>query len=177
MDLSGVLILISAAFFILLLWIVVGVRHLVTLKKEIRDKWEMVDEKLRKRQDIVPLLIETVRDYTDQQEGLIEDLIVARRLAAKEYNPGEQKIEYEYDLTTYINKMIDLEKNYDDLSKDTIFLGLKKQIDDLENSIEQSSREYNEFVRKYNSSRNFALLRPLAAVFNYKVEDIFEVEE
>lgn len=183
MDIINILIVASAAILILLLWLVVGFRHLKHLKLAVKDQWEFVDEDLRKRQSLVPNLIETVRIYDQTREELIEKVIAIRYKAAKEYNPGARKIEYEHDLSTAINELIDLGSGSGgsaggntNLSSDTNFLELKKEIDDLEKNIEERTGKYNAMVRYYNTHRRILFLQPLAGLFRFGVEDIFEVE-
>lgn len=175
MELVNILIIVSAAVLILLLWIVVGVRHLRRLRKEIRGQWEILDEGLRKRHDLIPNLIETVRMYDKEQENLIERIIKERTEAEKEYYSGVNKIEYEYDLTSSINQLFELGEGKE-LGRDTNFLELRKEIRDIEKNVEEKTKKYNEMVRYYNKQRGFVLLKPIAFVFGFKVENIFEFE-
>ncbi|MBD3360415.1 hypothetical protein GF366_01280 [Candidatus Peregrinibacteria bacterium] len=176
MELINILILVSAVLLILLLWIIVGVRHFKRLKKEIIRQWEILNESLRKRQDLLPNLIETVREYDQRQEELLEEMIKERTRAAKEYRPGAEKMEFEHDLSRTINEVLNLGKKIKPLGTDTNFLELRKEIEDVEQSIEQKSKRYNKMVRGYNNQRKNILLRPLAAIFGFKVINIFEVE-
>ena len=176
MELINILIIGSAVVLILALWVIVGVRHLLGLRLRIREEWEVVDESLRKRHDMLPNLIETVRGYASNQESLLQDMIDKRTRAAKSYRASGGKIEYEYDLSKAIDRVLGLGKSFQELSKDTNFLGLRKEIDDLEGHIEEKSKNYNGMVRYYNKHRSWILLRPLAAIWGLKAENIFEVE-
>lgn len=176
MELINILIIGSAVVLILILWVIVGVRHLRGLRKRIREEWEVVDESLRKRHDMLPNLIETVREYSGDQESLLQEMIDKRARAAKSYGASGKKIEYEYDMSKVIDKVIGLGKSVQELSKDTNFLELRKRIDDLEITIEQKSKNYNKMVRYYNRHRKNIFLIPLAAIWGLKVENIFEVE-
>lgn len=176
MGLTNILILVSAVVLLLALWIIVGVRHLKYLKSEIREQWELLDEGLRKRHDLLPNLIETVKIYDQKSEDLFEKVILDRRNAAMENSRGAQKIVVEHDLSADINAAIDLDKTNVDLAKDTNFLELKTEINDLENNIVQKTEKYNQMVRYYNYHRKMFLLRPVAAIFRFGVMNIFEVE-
>lgn len=176
MDLINILIIVSTVVLLLVLWIVVGVRHLQHLKIEIKDQWELLDESLRKRQDLLPNLIETARIYFQDREELIEKLVVDRHNAALEYFPGAKKIELEHELSMSINKIMDLAKQNAEFAKDTNFLELKTEIEDLENNIELKSRKYNEMVRYFNNHRDMFMLKPIAAIFGFGMMNIFEVE-
>jgi LemA protein len=176
MELINILIIGSAVVLILILWVIVGVRHLKHLKVKIRDEWEVVDEGLRKRHDMLPNLIETVRVYSADQESLLQEMIDKRRKAALEYGANGKKIEYEHDLSKTIDKVIALGKSVQELLKDTNYLELRKEIDDLEINIEEKSKNYNSMVRSYNRHRKSIFLIPLAAIWGLKMENIFEVE-
>ncbi|MBI5754243.1 LemA family protein [Candidatus Peregrinibacteria bacterium] len=169
-------IIVGAVVFLAVLWSVVAVRHLKSLKKQVYEQWELIDEQLRKRQSVLPNLIETVRIFAKDKEELLEKMIVARMKAAKEYSRGVEKIEYEHDLSMVINEVVALEKENADLAKDTNFLELKTEIGELGNDLEEEVKRYNEMVRYYNGHRNMAVLRPIASVYKFGILNIFEVE-
>ncbi len=175
-ELINILIIGSAVILLLVLWVIVGVRHLRGLRRGIREEWEILDEGLRKRHDMLPNLIETVRRFATDQEGLLQKMIDERVKAAREYGTGGRKIEYEHYLSKTIDKVFDLRKGSAELSRDTNFLELRKEINDLEQNIEEKSKKYNRMIRYHNRHRSWILLRPLAAVFGFGVENIFEVE-
>lgn len=176
MEIVNILIVVSAVIIILILWAIVGLRHLKHLRREIHDQWEILDESLRKRHNLLPNLIETIRKFSPGQENLLQQMIQERIKAVKEYYPGAAKIEYEHDLSQTINKIIDLGRSNQELSKDTNFLELRKEIDDLEKNIVEKTNKYNEMTRYYNRHRKILLLKPISAVFGFKMENIFEVE-
>lgn len=176
MELLDFLVVGGAVAFLLLLWIIVGVRHLNHLRDVINEQWGSVLEGLAKRADMLPNLIETVRKFVEGQEVLIERMIQQRVTASREYLPGAKKLEYEHDLTTTINEMFALGRKNQELGRDTNFLELKKEMDDLEQNIEQKTKKYNGMVREYNSHRKSVYLKPIAAFMRYKVENIFDVE-
>lgn len=176
MNNINILILASTIVFLLALWIVAGVRHLKYLKKEIVEQWELLDEQLRKRQSLLPNLIETVRIYVKNQEVLLETMISDRISAAKEYFAGAKKIELEHELSSVIKQVLDLGKVNAELGKDTNFLELRKEIYDIGKDLELKAEKYNGMVRYYNNHRNMMILRPLAGVLKFEAINIFEVE-
>ncbi len=176
MNTINILILISTVLFLLFLWAIVGVRHLKYLKNGVKEQWELIDERLRKRHNLIPNLIETVRVYIQDQEVLFEKLIIDRMNAAKEYSPDLKKIEHEHELTATIKQVVNLGGGVEGLAKDTNFLELTKEIEDIGKDVELKVGKYNEMVRYYNRHRNMILLMPVAAVFKFGVMNIFEVE-
>lgn len=169
-------IIVGAIVFLCALWAVVAVRHLKGLKMQVDDEWELIDEELRKRQSLLPNLIETVRMFVKDKEELLEKMIADRMRAAKEYSRDVMKIEYEHELSIVINEVIALGRENPALKKDTNFLELRTEIDEIESDLEEKVKHYNEMVRYYNSHRNMAILRPIASVWKFGVMNIFEVE-
>ncbi len=183
MNTINILILISTVLFLLVLWAIVGVRHLKYLKNGVKEQWELIDERLRKRHDLIPNLIETVRVYIQDQEVLLEKLIIDRTNAAREYSPNLKKIENEHELILMVKQVVDLgvgcaglPTGQAGLAKDTNFLELIKEIEDIGKDVELKVGKYNEMVRYYNRHRNMILLMPVAVVFKFGVMNIFEVE-
>lgn len=176
MELVNILILISAVVVLLLLWLIIGIRHLKHLRGEITQQWELVDEGLRKRQDLIPNLLETVLVFVPTEEKLLDQVIQERQRAAREYMPGIRKIEFEHDLSSSIGKIFDMRKSSRDLATDTNFLELRKEISDLSENVHEKTKKYNEMVRYYNKHRKSFLLNPIARVFKYGNLDIFEIE-
>jgi len=158
------------------MWLIIGKKHLQHMQKTTNDEWEMVSERLKKRQSLVPNLVETVRMFHQGQDEMLETLIAMRIRAAKEYLPGAKKIECEYDLSKSINRVVDLGRSVKELSQDTNFLELRTEINDLEKEIEERSNTYNKLVRKYNRVRKKWWLNVISSMFGFKVYNIFEVE-
>ena len=177
------IVIIVAFLFLIFLWIAVAVRHLKLLKKNLDISWEFVDEKIRKRHDSLPILIETVRSKfgsranDPQLSGLIEKLTKARDEARRIYFASGEKTEKEYDLSKLICEIIKSGKENEIVSKDTYFLELKKGFGDLSSDIENRSKDYNEVVRKFNKHKKIFLLMPLALVLRLKQALIFEFEK
>ncbi len=175
METVNILMLVSAIVLILLLWAIVGVRHLKYLRKAIGGQWEVVDTGLQRRHNLLPNLIETVRNYRDDSAELMDRMIRERIKAAKMASPGAEKIEVEHDLSKTIDEVIALSDG-GELARDTNFLELRKEIDDLEENIEKKVKKYNEMIRAYNKQRKGILLRLLSSIFRFKEKNIFEVE-
>lgn len=177
MDLTSILVIVSSVVFILLLWGIAGVRHFSHLRKSIFAQWKVVNSGLKKRQDMIPLLIEILKSYKKDQNVLIETLIGQRMKAAREYKLGAAKIEYEHDLSRSINRVFFLAMIVQDLLKDTAFLEIRSDINRLEDKIDEDSNEYNRLVMTYNSNLNIFFLRPISAIFRFGMMDIFEFEK
>ncbi len=176
MDLVNIAIIIGTLVFILMLWIAVGVRHLKHLLREIDEQWEFVDERVRKRHNLIPNLVEALKkyDFCDPQE--MDYIVKERSLATREYFPTAKKMEYEHDLSSRLNKLMDLPKDHKELLQDMHFLELRTEIDDVEQDIDGRAKKFNEMVRFYNAHRSSVVLNPLSKVFGFKPVNIFEIE-
>lgn len=169
----NLMIVIGVVLFILLFWILVGIRHFKYLRKEIGLLWEKVDFHLRKRHNLIPNLVETLRLHVSDQEQLIDKLIESRALAVKEYSCNAKKIEYEHDLSSDIAKLFGLMANL----KDANLLELKREISHEEKKAEGGTEQYNELVRKHNRHREMWFFRWLVSLFQFGRMDIFEMEK
>jgi len=176
MGIINILIISSAIIIFIILWMFSVKFYLDNLKKRTQEYWQLIEIALAKRYDLMPNLIETVRKYTDKQGAMLERLINVRHKAIEYKDLNATKIELEYDLTRVINKIIDLGRTFKDLSLDTNFLELRKEIDDLEKNLEEKSSQYNEMVRSYNRARKSVFTRLWAKIFKHYPLNIFEIE-
>jgi LemA protein len=170
------LIILSAVAIVLALWLVIGMRHLRRLRSEVDDQWELIDEDLRKRHDLLPNLVETLRVFDREKEELIAAVVEVRARAARLDERDGHKVAIEHELSGLINKMVDLRKDNRDLAQDTNFLELKKEIADIEENMEERSGHYNEMVRKMNKVVSMWWMKPLVKGLKMKKMKIFEVE-
>ncbi|MCK9186822.1 LemA family protein [Candidatus Gracilibacteria bacterium] len=175
MDLVNIFIIVGAVIFVLVLWGIVGFRHLKHLKLDSENQWEVLDEKIRKRQDLVPLLVESFRRHVSGQEQLVEQLIAQRAIASKESMPTANKIAYEHDISDTLEKLFEIAKVNPDILKDTVFLEVKSEMAGVFDSAKSEVKKYNEIIRRYNSHRDFLILKPISRSFKYGVLNIFDI--
>jgi len=174
---ENLLVIVSAIIIILLLWLIVAMRHFRYLTREIKSQWKMIDQALRKRYDLVPNFIETVKKWTNAEDGLIERTIKDRQVTVKEYSNGADRMMAENYLSKDINDLINLGEKYPDLLADTNYLELRKEIDDLEQNMIDKNNRYNEMVISYNKQRKSVFMKPIALIFGFKRTNIFDVEK
>ncbi|MBD3330683.1 hypothetical protein GF354_04100 [Candidatus Peregrinibacteria bacterium] len=176
MDITNILLVISAILFLIVIWSTTGIRHFYHLGNLIDKQWNRVNNNLRKRHDLIPNLIETMRNYKSDSEDISKSLIKARIKAIKDYCPCMNKVIYEHEISTLINKIVFLSIVVPSLRKDTNFMELRTEIDGIENKINMETNKYNELIRKYNRHRNKWYLKPISYVFGFDLEKIFEFE-
>ncbi len=175
MDLVNIFIITGSVIFILALWVIVGVRHLNGLKMHIENQWENVELKIRKRQDLIPLLVESFRAHAKGHEVLIEQLIAERAIASKESTPSANRIAYEHDISATLEKLFDIANENPEVLKDTVFLEAKSEITSIFDDANNEVKKYNYIIREYNLHRDFLVLKPISRVFGYDVLNIFNI--
>ncbi len=168
----GVIILAIFAFSL-------SVIHIRTLRDEINIRWYNLVDKLQYRQDLLPLLIETMRGFisdNDEFKNKVNLLIDVRARAGKNTKSGMKKMVVEHDLSRKIAELIKLGDINGDLRRNTIYLELKKDINDMRADIEKLSSDFNTRVRKHNNvlHRPYNIVPALA--LSYKRKQIFEFE-
>lgn len=157
----------------------ISVIHMRTIRDEINIRWYNLVDKLQYRQDLLPLLVETMRRYLGDDEKFKEKiklLIDVRARAAKNIKPGMEKIVVEHDLSRKVAELIKLGETNEKLRLDTIYLEVKKELSDIRGEIEKLSNDYNNRVRKHNNiiHRPYNVVPALALKYNKK--QIFEFE-
>ncbi|MFA6305592.1 MAG: LemA family protein [Candidatus Gracilibacteria bacterium] len=175
MDLVNIFIIVGAVIFILALWVIVGVRHLNGLKMRVESQWEIAELKIRKRQDLIPLLIESFRAHSNGQEALIEQLIAERAIAGKESLPSANKMVYEHDISATLEKLFGVADGEKEVLKDTVFLEARGELAGVFESAKGEVKKYNDAVREYNNHRDFLLLKPISRIFGYGILNIFDI--
>jgi len=173
-------IIIFAFVFVLALWVAVSFRHLKTSKRTLANKWEFVDEQIRKRHDLLPLLIETYNrniESSGELAGHVKELISVRDSARVVYFAGKEKSDREEDLVAALERFLGYGGKSEELGRDQVYLEIKGELGELGSDIENRSKEYNEYALKFNSHMDFVLLKPMASLFRFGKAKVFgEVE-
>lgn len=149
--------------------------RLVRLRNGVRSSWSDIDVQLKKRYDLVPSLVETVKAYAKHESGVFEKVTQARSQAMQASGPGEQG-KQENIFKDTIKSLFAVAEAYPELKANESFLGLQKEFGDLEDGIENARRYYNAIVRDYNTAREVFPAVLLAGMFGFKEEEYFELE-
>ena len=168
MTLIGILI--AAAFAAALL--VSLYNKLVRLRNMVRSSWSDIDVQLKKRYDLVPNLVETVKGYAAHEQLLFGKLADARALAVKATGPGEAA-KAEHLLRDSLQGLFAVAEAYPDLKANQDFLQLQNQLKEIEDGIEASRRYYNAVVRDFNTAIEQFPVNLLASRFGFEKGDFF----
>jgi len=142
--------------------------HAKTLLKHTKNEWEKLRDLLSLRHDYLPDLIETVREKTQGQEAVIQQVIEARRVAEHVHIAGLEKFEVEMKLSIATNEMNGLVEEFPELGRNTNFLELKNDIKEVRRNIELQTLNYNESVRNYNKFARFVPFYARLPIFEFE---------
>jgi LemA protein len=174
MSLSSVLILI---FFLLVLWVIFAYNRLVSLKNRSKEAFADIDVQLKRRYDLIPNLVETVKGYATHERELFEKVTEARAKAmgAREGGDVKKLAEAENYLTQTLKTLFAVAENYPDLKASQNFLELQRELRDTEDKIMYARRFYNANVRDLNIAIESFPTNIVASIFGFKKMDLFEI--
>ncbi|PKM73291.1 MAG: hypothetical protein CVU91_05015 [Firmicutes bacterium HGW-Firmicutes-16] len=159
---------------IILLWVVSTYNGLVKLRNMVREAFSTMDVYMKKRYDLIPNLVETVKGYAAHEAGTLEKVIKARNAAASA-TTIEGKIEGENALAGTLKSLFALAEAYPDLKANTNFMDLQRQLQTVEGDIANSRKYYNAVVRDYNIKIESFPSVIVASMFGFKHETMFEI--
>ena len=174
MSTSMLLILAGLAALVLFVWSTYN--SLATGKVRIKEALSGIDVQLKRRIDLIPNLIETVKVYAKHEKTVFEEVTKARTALMKAETPHE-KAQSDNMLTGALKSLFAVSENYPDLKASENFLQLQQELADTENKIAYSRQFYNTNVRDYNTTLANFPSGPIGRMFGFKDEEFFEAEE
>ena len=171
------------------LWIVLGVLALVAIlgvvsynrfvsqKQLIKDSWANIDTELRRRYDLIPNLVETVRGYATHEREVFENVTRARAAAASATGTPASQAAAEGPFVAALRQLFAVVENYPDLKANQNFLALQSELANTEDRLQTSRRFYNANVRQYNERVQQFPSTIIASAFHFEQEEFFEVDE
>lgn len=171
-DPITITILVVAA--IIFVWIIGGYNGLVVLRNRAKEAWADIDVQLKRRYDLIPNLMETVKGYAAHESGVFEKVTEARAAAMGATTP-EDKIAKENALSGTLKSLFAVAENYPDLKASTNFIELQRELTDTEDKIQAARRFYNGNVRDLNTKIEVFPTNLVASIFSFKEMALFEV--
>ena len=171
----------ALAFFLVLavLIVVAGIviyNRLVRLRTTVKSSWSDIDVHLKKRYDLVPNLVETVKGYATHEKSVLENVTLARAAAMKTTSPAD-KAKAENIFSETLKSLFAVAEAYPQLRANENFLQLQQQLKELEDNIEYARRYYNAVVRDYNIMTETFPSNIIAGQFRFEKAEFFELEE
>jgi LemA protein len=148
---------------------------LIRLKNTVKSSWSDIDVQLKKRYDLVPNLVETVKGYAAHEKSTFENVTRARSMAMHASAPAD-KAKAENMLTDTLKSLFALAEAYPELKANANFMALQSQIKELEDTIEYARRYYNAVVRDFNILIESFPSNIIASSFGFKQEEFFELD-
>jgi len=160
----------------ILLWAALNYNLLVRIRQQVRESWSGIDTELKRRYDLVPNLVETVKGYAAHERQVLAAVTEAR--AAAQASTGSPRIQSEVEkkLVDSMRQLLAVAEAYPDLKASENFLALQQELANTEDRIQAARRFYNGNVRDLNTRIEVFPSNLIASLFNFAKEEYFEVE-
>ena len=164
---------------VLVLWAIMAYNRLVSLREQVRAGWAQIDVLLKRRHDLIPNVVETVKGYAAHERGTLEAVISARNAAvAARGSPNPASIgQTEGQLTGALRQLFALSEAYPDLKANTNFMDLQRELANTENQIGQQRQQYNALVAQYNTAMLSFPNNLRAGPMGFTAQPFFEIED
>lgn len=165
----GLIILVAA-------FLVSNYNSLVQLRNKVKDQWAQIDVQLKKRCDLIPNLVETVKGYAKHEKSTLEDVVKARNTFLSA-STSEEEIKASGEITQALNKLFALSEAYPELKANENFMSLQNDLRDVEEKISYARQFYNDNVMVYKNKIEMFPSNIVAGLFGFKQEPFFEASE
>jgi len=149
--------------------------RLVSLKQKIQEAWSDIDAQLKRRHDLIPNLVDTVKGYAEHERGTFEEVTKARS-QAQQAGTVEEKNQAENMLSDTLKSLFAVAEDYPDLKASENFQELQRELSDTEDKILAARRFYNSNVMNYNTALQTFPTNVIAPAFGFQSEEYFEAE-
>jgi LemA protein len=169
-------IVLVALVVVLLLYVVVTYNGLVRLRNRIQNAWAQIDVQLRRRYDLIPNLVETVKGYAAHEKGTFEAVTQARASAINAQGPAEQA-QAENMISGALKSLFAVSEAYPDLKANQNFLSLQEELSGTEGRISYARQYYNDAVLRMNTKIQSFPSNILAGMFGFREHEYFEADD
>lgn len=170
------LIILIVAVVVIVVWVISAYNGFITLRNKTEEAFSAMDVSLKKRYDLIPNYVETVKGYAKHESQTLERVIAARN-SAMGASTEEEKITNDNVLSGALRSLFAVAENYPDLKANQNFLQLQDQLQRIEEEIAGSRRYYNGVVNKFNTKTEMFPGNIIANIFGFKRKPLYEVDE
>jgi LemA protein len=171
-----ILLIILAVIAIIAIWTISAYNGFIRLRNIVEEAFATMDVYLKKRYDLIPNLVETVKGYAAHEKTTLENVVKARNMAA-DAKTIEGRIEGENMLQNTLRSLFAIAEAYPDLKANQNFLDLQAQLQRIEEDIANSRKYYNAVVKEYNVKAESFPSNIIAGIFNFTRKTMFEVND
>lgn len=170
----SILWILLAVVVVVAAWFVFTYNGLVTLKNRVDEAWSDIDVQLKRRYDLIPNLVSTVKGYASHEAGTFEKVTAARTAAMAASGPHDKAVA-ENMLTGALKSVFALSEAYPDLKANANFMKLQDELSDTENKVQASRRFYNGNVRDFNTKLQVFPTNLIAGMLGFVKREFFEI--
>ncbi len=161
---------------LLAIWFFTTYNGLVVLRNRVKDQFAQIDVQLKRRADLIPNLVETVKGYAKHESSTLEDVVKARNAFASANTP-EEELKANGELTGALNKLLMLQEAYPELKANENFINLQNDLRDTEDKISTMRQFYNDTVLKFNNKVETIPSNIVAKLAHFEKAAFFEATE
>jgi len=180
MAIPILLICLGAFAVVLVILVFVGIglyNRLIDLKNRAENGWADVDVQLKRRYNLIPNLVETVKGYASHERETLENVIKARQQAVDVTGDVAQQAQAENVLTGMLRQLFAVAEQYPELKANQNFLNLQDELSNIEKVLSEARRYYNAVVRDLNTAIERVPTNFIAMIFSFKKREYFEIED
>jgi LemA protein len=170
-----VLLVLAGVILVVGLWFVVTYNGLVRLRNAVKNAWSQIDVQLKRRYDLIPNIVETVKGYASHEKDTLEKVIQARNAAMNAQGPAE-KAQAENVLSGTLKTLFAVSEAYPDLKANQNFMALQEELTATENRIGFARQHYNDVVSNYNTRLMSFPANMVAGMFGFRSAEFFNLD-
>ena len=169
-------IIVGVVVILIIVVLIATYNKLVRLRNQVKNAWAQIDVQLKRRYDLIPNLIETVKGYMKHERETLEAITKARNLAQQAASSGPgARAKAETELSSALGRLLAVVENYPDLKANQNFLALQEELTSTENKLSFSRQYYNDSVLSYNNRTQMFPSNIIASMTGFKASEFFEV--
>ena len=161
---------------LIVLWVIASYNRLVSLKNQIQNAWAQIDVQLKRRYDLIPNLVETVKGYASHEKEVFEN-VAAARSAMMSAQGVEQQAAAQNQITQALKSLFAVAEAYPELKANENFMALQQELSSTENQIAGSRQFYNDLVGSYNTAIQSFPSSILASSFGFTQHEYFPMDD
>lgn len=170
------LLIVLGILLLVVIWGVAQYNKLITLRNQVENGWKQIDVQLKRRHDLIPNLVNTVKGYMQFEQETLEKVIQARNAATTASGVADSAAK-ENALTGALGRLFAVAENYPDLKASENVKQLQEELSSTENKIGFARQFYNDIATKFNIAQQIFPVNLIAGMFGFKPSELFEVTE
>jgi LemA protein len=171
-----VLLVLAGVILVVGLWFVVTYNGLVRLRNAVKNAWSQIDVQLKRRYDLIPNIVETVKGYASHERETLENVIKARQ-AGIDASTVKDQAAAENMITGALRQLFALSEAYPNLKANENFMALQEELASTENKISFARQYYNDTVQTFNTRQEMFPANLVASMLGFQPAEFFEIED